>query len=160
MNDTSKVDKKETLSIKPKEFSQEGKPKRRQRVPFGQHRRRLSIPEVLQEDKAHHYHWINDTQDRVQRALIAGYEYVEKKDLGDQDIGDPGLHNGNSNLNSRVSRRLRDFEVFLMRIPIEFYEEDRALKAANDDEIDRAIKKGGKDRLDQPHGFDVRVDRA
>ena len=133
--------------------------KRRQRTPFGTHRRRLSIPQKLLEDVANHYHWINDTEDRIQRAIDAGYDHVLKKDLGGQDIGDPDVHNQNSNLNSRVSKRLRNFEVYLMRIPIEFYQEDQDLKNREMDAIDEAIKGGGRERVEKSYGPGGRLER-
>lgn len=132
---------------------------KRQRVPFGEHRRRLSIPPHMQADKAHVYRWINDTQDRLIRALQAGYEFVNKKDLGNYDVGDPGLHNGNADLNSRVSKRLRDFDVYLMRIPVEFYEEDQQLKKAENDLIDEAIRGGGREKIERAReDFSVKYD--
>lgn len=132
---------------------------RRQRVPLGGHRRRLNIPAKLENDDKHHYHWFNDVESRVEDARAAGYEFVTKKELGLEDVGDPDLHNQNSDLNSRVSKRLRDFVVYLMRIPIEFYNEDQKLKHEHADQIDEAIYGGGADKVDNSYGLDVRYKR-
>lgn len=132
---------------------------RRQRTPLGGHRRRLSLPSHMEESEEYHYHWFNDVQDRLERALAAGYEFVEKKELQGGNVGDPDLHNQNSDLNSRVSKRIRDYDIYLMRIPMEFYLEDEKLRQFESDKVDEAIFGGGADKVENSYGLDVHYKR-
>jgi len=129
----------------------------RARVPFGGNRRRLH---VHKKDKGYVYYWFNDTQDRLQRAEEAGYEYVTKKQLGETDVGDTDVNNQNSNLNSRVSKKVNEkLTTYLMRIKEEFWNEDQALKQLNADEVDKAIFGGGADKVKNSYGLDVKYQR-
>jgi hypothetical protein len=128
----------------------------RERVPFGSHRRRLYVGKT---DPKYVYHWFNDTQDRLQRAVDAGYEYVTKKtmkgDVGDRDVG-----NQNTSLDSRVSKRINDvLTAYLMRIKREFWEEDQKVKQLSADAVDEAIFGGGSDRVQNSYGLDVKYNR-
>jgi len=106
------------------------------------------------------YYWFNDTQDRLQRAEEAGYEYVTKKQLGETDVGDTDVNNQNSNLNSRVSKKVNEkLTTYLMRIKEEFWNEDQALKQLNADEVDKAIFGGGADKVKNSYGLDVKYQR-
>ena len=127
--------------------------KKRDRVPFGGPRQRLTINE---QDKNYHYYWFNDTEDRIERALAAGYEFVKK---GTVEVGDKDVHNQDSDLGSKVSKQLRDFRIYLMRIPLEFYEEDQQAKQLEADKIDQSIYGGGADKVPHSYGLDVRFKR-
>jgi len=124
--------------------------KKRQRVPFGGLRSKLTINE---QDKKFHYHWFNDVEDRIDRALSAGYDFVKKDSV---QVGDKDVHSGNSDLNSRTSKRLRDFTIYLMRIPIDLWTEDQKLKQADADLVDESIYGGGADKVPLSYGLDVR----
>lgn len=127
---------------------------RRDRVPFGSHRRRLA---VHKKDPGYVYYWFNDTEDRLQRALAAGYEFVTRKMLGGTDVGDKDVNNQNQSLDSRVSKRVNgSLTTYLMRIKKEFYEEDQAAKQKDADEVDKAIFSGGADKVQNSYGLDVR----
>lgn len=126
---------------------------KRERVPFGGPRRRLTIND---QDPRYFYRWFNDQEDRIERALAAGYEFVKK---GDVVVGDKDVHNQDSDLNSRTSKKLRNFTVYLMRIPKELHEEDLAVKRAEADKIDEAIYGGGADKVPHSYGLDVRFRR-
>ena len=127
--------------------------KKRQRVPFGGPRQRLTINE---QDPNFHYCWMNDTEDNIERALAAGYEFVKK---GTVEVGDKDVHNQDSDLNSRVSKQLRDFAVYLMRQPIEFHLEDQKLSQLEADKVDESIYGGGADKVVNSYGLDVRFKR-
>jgi hypothetical protein len=133
-------------------MTKETKTVKRERTPFNGERKRLS---VRNQEDGFHYHWFNDTQDRIQRALAAGYEYVDKKDAG--QIGDPDVGNKPDGLDSRVSKRISEkLTCFLMRIPQEFYDSDQKLKQLEADEIDQAIFGGGAKKVVNSYGLDVR----
>jgi hypothetical protein len=128
---------------------------RRERVPFGGPRARLSAD----HEDGYHYHWFNDIQDRIQRAKDAGYEHVYKKDAG--SIGDPDVGNKPDGLGSAVSKRVNEnLSCYLMRIKQEFFDADRKLKDLEADQVDSAIFKGGSDKVPHSYGLDVRYRRT
>lgn len=132
------------------------KGEKRQRVPFGGHRRRLNIPDHMKHSKTHRYYWFNDIEDRLERALAAGYEFVNRKELGSRNVGDKDVNNQNSDLNSRVSKRLRGFDIYLMRIPVEYWLEDKAAKVREADKVDESIFGGGADKVPRSYGLDIK----
>ena len=135
-----------------REKSPETEEGRRNRVPFGAHRRRLA---VHKKDENYVYYWFNDTQDRLQRALAAGYEFATRKMVG--DVGDLDVNNQNSDLNSKVSKKINEtLTTYLMRIKKEFYDEDQALKQLEADKVDEAIFGGGADKVPKSYGLDVK----
>lgn len=124
----------------------------RKRVPLtGHHQRRLVLPDHLESDKDYVYRWFNDVADRIDRALAAGYEYVSKKLLEGEHVGDPGLHNEENSLDSRVSKRLRDFNIYLMRIPRQWWEEDQEAREIANQSIDNAIF-NADEKVDESYG--------
>ena len=100
---------------------------RKKRIPFGAPRQKL---EVLNQDPNYHYHRFNDNwrkePDRIRRAMAAGYEKVEGDDPVTVGTNDDGTA----------------IEGVLMRIPKEFYEEDRKAKEAELDRVDQEINRG------------------
>lgn len=135
-----------------REKSPETEEGRRSRVAFGAHRRRLAVGK---KDPNYVYYWFNDQQDRLQRAQAAGYEFCTKKMVG--DIGDLDVNNQNTDLNSRVSKRVNEtLVIYLMRISRKFWEEDQAAKQMEADAVDEAIYGGGSDRVPNSYGLEVK----
>lgn len=111
---------------------------RKKRVPFGVPTKRFNCP----ENDGFHYRVFNDQwkkePGRLQRALAAGYEFVDDPVSG-----------------TTVSTNKDGSEVkgVLMRIPKELYDQDQALKAKKLDEIDKQIHRGKFDeKLTQSYG--------
>lgn len=92
------------------------KPKR-ERNPITGYRTKLSLQG---EDPAFHYAWINE--DNVGTALDAAYEFVN------HDIKVGNRHVNVSELSGKnISRNVGGGVIaYLMRVPIEFYDEDMA----------------------------------
>lgn len=137
--------------------AEEGK---RERTPFSANRRRLQVDE---KEKGYYYRWFNDTQDRLQRALDAGYEFVQRKDVG--KVGDKDVSN-TKGLDSRVSRVVGETSTrtpiwaFLMRIPDALHNEDVAVKAKQNDRVDEALSAGRASGSDVENRYgDVKVSR-
>lgn len=146
----------EFITHKRDSMTKETKTVKRARTPFNGERLRLSVGN---KEDGYHYHWFNDTQDRISRALGAGYEFVEKIDAG--SIGDPDVGNKPDGLGSRVSKRITEkLTCYLMRIKQEFYDEDQKLKQLEADEIDEAIFQGGRGKVGNSYGLDVRYKRG
>jgi hypothetical protein len=121
----------------------EAKEGRRQRVPFSAQRKRLQVDAKF---PGFHIRWFNDQDDRLQRAEDAGYEYVHRKEVG--QVGDKDVSNGNTDVNSRVSRvvgRTKDnqpIRAFLMKIRDEWYRDDKSKKEEVNRRVDEAIRAG------------------
>ena len=95
----------------------------KKRTPLGT-RNRLGFTNL---DERFNYRVINDQDDRLARAEEAGYEFVES----DEQLGDTRVAEGTIP-GSRVSKPVGNGVTgYLMRIPINFYKEDQAAKAAN-----------------------------
>ena len=117
---------------------------RKERIPFGS-------PEMKwgpRKDDGFHYRVINDNwkkePGRVKRAMAAGYQVVEDHRSG-----------GNVGTNEDGS----EIKGVLMRIPNEWYKEDRGKKARELDKIDEQIHGGKFDKnLSQSYGsVDINV---
>lgn len=85
-----------------------------EREPFGDQEQKLAWPEI----PGYRLYWFNDTPGRVSRALKGGYTHVD---------GEDGEH-----VTRMVDRGERGTGVkgYLMKIPIEWYEQDQAGKNA------------------------------
>jgi len=119
----------------------EKKQRRKERIPFGGPRLKLSAPK--KEGKVRR--WVNDIGGRCQLAEDGGYEFVTDDGL---KIGDTDVGNGNQSLDSRVSRIVgtqsdgSPLTAFLMEIDEEFYEEDQREKQKQLDLLDAQIQRG------------------
>jgi hypothetical protein len=114
---------------------------RRERVPFGGSRRKLSYPP--KEGKVRR--WVNDVGGRPQLAAQGGYEFVVDEGL---PVGDTAVGSGNTDLGSRVSRIVgknadgSPLTAFLMEIDQDLYSQDQAEKQKPLDAIDDQIRSG------------------
>lgn len=107
--------------------------KRPQRTPLGA-RNRLT---VSGKDPNFVYRWINDQEDRVERAKEAGYELVPKSGHA---VGDPRAAEA-SPMGAFTSKAVGGgTTAYLMRIPKEYYEEDQAAKQSALAETERGMK--------------------
>lgn len=96
------------------------------RKPFGSHVQKLKYP----ERPGFHRHWFNDTPGRIPRALEAGYKHVQ--DLDGKNVARiVGVAQTGGGQNA-----------FLMEIPLQWWNEDQAVKNKARDEIDAKIRRG------------------
>ncbi len=114
---------------------------RKERIPFGTARQKLSV--AGKEGKVRR--WVNDIGGRCQLAENGGYEFVTDDGL---KIGDTDIGSGNQSLDSRVSRIVgtqadgSPLTAFLMEIDEEFYKADQDEKQKKLDLIDDQILHG------------------
>ena len=113
---------------------------KRERVPFGSHRQRLQT----EKRKGFERHWFNDTEDRIQRAMDAGYNFVLDTNVS---VGEGEIHQGSTDLNGKVSKIVSKggktpIRAFLMEIPEHFYVADQADKEKRNRMVDDAIRAG------------------
>lgn len=114
------------------------KAKRPERIPLDGSRTRLALDES-KLDPAFHYKWVNDVDDRIQRYQNAYYEHVSGEE--GLKIGQRSIDSSTGEVASVVSRDGgRGVTVYLMKVPIEFYEEDRAAKEAITEKRASALK--------------------
>lgn len=111
-----------------KTTAQRGRPstkraERPTRVPMSGQRLRMHISEE-EQDPAFHYAWINDDGDLIFRAKRAGYTHVEREEM--PTWGEISVDSANS-VDSVISMPVGQGKTaYLMKQPMEFYEEDKA----------------------------------
>jgi hypothetical protein len=104
---------------------------KRQRVPLSEYGRKpLQEPPGL-DKKKYHYHWINDQPGNVEAAIAGGYSHVEttEKTVG----GDV------TEKHSIVGSKATGMRQYLMKIPIELYQEDLQNLEQRNKAVDAAI---------------------
>lgn len=128
----------------------------RQRIPMALPTLKLAIPEI----PGYVLHWFRSTPQRIDQAIKAGYEFVER---GEVEVNGIGLANsydadGNTDLGTRVSVSAgsegdgsNTSRLYLMKIKQEFWQEDEAAVQANHEQIasqlrgDKGFVQGGQD---------------
>jgi hypothetical protein len=109
-----------------------------QRVPVGTR----NVLKVNGKDANYEYRIINDTTDRVQTFLDAGYELVkdEAVRVGDQRVNKTSAEGTVSQVSVGQGQK-----AFVVRIRKEWYAEDQAVKQRQIDEQELAIKQKALD---------------
>jgi len=106
------------------------------RVPVSGNRNVMTVTDL---DPNYSYRWVNDTSDgRIERFQLGGWELVERKDhkVGDRTAG---TSKGTTSLITKMVGK--DVTAFLMRINMEFYEEDQAAKQVAISESEEDMKR-------------------
>lgn len=127
----------------------------RERVPFSANRTRLSVQAL---EKGFVYRWFNDQDDRISRAVAAGYEFAKPEEIG--GVGDKEVHGGNSDLNSKVSKVVgrtgenKPIRAFLMKLRDEWYAQDQSKKEETNRLVDQAVRanKAGGASVENQYG--------
>lgn len=101
-------------------------PRRESRRPFSS----VELKLAYGDREGYHRHWFNDTNNRINRAIEAGYNHVTGKD-GKNVSRIVGVAEGGGPLHA-----------FLMEIPEDWYKEDMAREQKLIDEKEAAIKHG------------------
>jgi len=121
----------------------------KKRTPIGTFRAKLAIdPDLFPK---HHIRWMNDELNRISNALQGSYEFVSSDELGDTDIGERDVTSGSTDVGTRVSRIVGTKEdgtpltAYLMKIPLEYYDEDQADKQRIIEENEAAMFRGEHD---------------
>lgn len=117
------------------------------RVPFGGLNYRL---EVVNKDPDYFYYWFNDRGDTIERALQAGFQFVSRREVKrvvPEELTNRDVNGGNQSIADDVrvfggrDEYGRDFQMVLMRQPMEYHLQDQKAKDAKVDEIDLAIRR-------------------
>lgn len=110
------------------------------RVPISGGRDVLTIRGTEEIEKEFHLCWVNDYL--VDKYRMAGYEFVYWTDLSEdnEQVGEAHI-NRDSPMESRVSKQVSNGVTgFLMKLPNEMWEEDKAAHAAKVREIEDAMR--------------------
>jgi hypothetical protein len=114
---------------------------KRKRVPFGAHRTKLQVEDTI---PGYVLRWFNDVDGRLQRAEEGGYVFVTSDEV--PRLGQGALHQGNSDVNSKVSKIVSrgkdEIRAYLMKIKKEYYDEDQAVKESVNYQVDEAMRAG------------------
>jgi hypothetical protein len=107
---------------------------RNKRRPFNAPVSKLELAKQLD---GWHYRWINDEPGRIARALQGDYVFAEPDEVGfdARDDNRCVIHAGTHKDGSVMYG-------YLMRVPMEFFLEDKATAQAHLDQIDNAIRGG------------------
>jgi hypothetical protein len=117
------------------------------RIPMSVPQLKLSAPDI----PGFHTHWMLGTAARLAQARRAGYTFVEEDeiDLNNFDLAGDPEDTGNTDLGSRVSivagqggdsdadKALR---LYLMKLPLEFWEEDQKLIGDRNEQIAAGLR--------------------
>ena len=105
----------------------------RKRIPMSVPVQKLEAAEI----PGYHLHWFLGTQERLQRALEGGYEFVDEREMkiNNVSLGASTVQSGNTDMGSRVSvlsgsevgKDGQPVRLILMKIKQEWYEEDQKL---------------------------------
>ena len=130
---------KEVSAVKPEVKKEEAvqieRKTRPTRIPVSGPR---DILTVTNKDPNYHYRWVKDLPGRIQRFLDGGYEFVNH----DAQVGQRTV-DASSRLGSAVTRLDGMNTLVLMRIPLEWYNEDQESKQRELDSLEDAMKADG-----------------
>ena len=120
----------------------------RKRIPMSVPVQKLSAPDI----PGYHLHWFNGTPERIQRARDGGYEFVDSTELklNNASIGGDSTQSGNTDMGSQVSvvsgdevgRDGQPSRLILMKIKLEWYEEDQKLVEQRNEQVAAALRGG------------------
>lgn len=122
----------ETLTVK----------RQARRTPVNGTRNRLT---VRGKDPAYEYRIVNDTDDRIQEMIDRGYEIVKDQNvqIGDKRVATPVAEGTPQKISVGGGT-----QAYVMRIKKEFYEEDKAAKAQQVNELESSMKAEARQNTD------------
>ncbi len=120
-----------------------GLPNKPKRISLQEQRNTLTVSD---KDPNFEYRIVNDTEDRIAKFKLAGWEVAPKKD---HQIGDPLVDTGQATTTSIVEKHVGGgVKAVLMRIPKEWYDEDQTKKQEEVDRMEAAMKRDARDKAD------------
>lgn len=118
----------------------------RKRIPMSVPVSKLAVPDI----PGYHLHWFRGDEVRIQRALDAGYEFVEDTEVKPNSVGlgQDSAASGNTDMGSRVSvvagKEIGDdrqaLRLILMKIKQEWWEADQKLVEQRNDLVANSLK--------------------
>lgn len=111
---------------------------RAKRTPIGQR----NVLTVAGKDSDYEYRIVNDSGDRIQSFLDAGYEIVRDEDV---KVGDKRVNKATPEGSAAQLSVGQGQKAFVMRIRKEWYQEDQASKQVYNDQVENTIKQKALD---------------
>ncbi len=128
--------------------ARDARPAERKRIPMSVPVQRLEASEI----PGYHLHWFTGSQERLQRAIDGGYEFVDERELkiNNVSLGGDSTASGNTDMGSRVSvisgqevgKDGQPTRLILMKIKQEWYEEDQKLVEDRNDLVAASLRGG------------------
>ena len=120
--------------------AEENKARRRRREGLGEERNlKLYVPREM-KDPNFEYRWVNDRAGRVRQMTVEDdWDVVDTAKLGGDP--DPAANTAEGTVMSRVGDKYTGERMTLIRKPKEFYDEDRAVKAARYEQIEASMRR-------------------
>lgn len=118
---------------------------RKTRIPVSGNRNILTLENL---DPAYNYRWVNDVEGRLNRFVAGGWAFATKTgEVGDRTA------DSSSGTSSVVSKEVgAGVTAYLMRIKMEWFEEDKAAKAAQIDKSEESMKRQLNSKEDASYG--------
>ena len=121
----------------------------RRRIPMSVPVQKLEVPEI----PGFHLHWFRGDTARIKRAQEGGYTFVDEQEtvVNSVGLGNESTRSGNTDLGSLVSvvaggndigRDGQPVRLILMKIPLEYYEEDQKLVEQRNHRVAEALTGG------------------
>lgn len=111
---------------------------RQGRIPVASNREPLIIKGLDTEN--FHHRWVTNTPERLEKFLMGGWEFCNKGDA-EGPAGERTVESSKA-LDNRITKAGGGgVTLYLMRIPIEFWEEDQAAKQADVRASEEAMKR-------------------
>jgi hypothetical protein len=134
-------------------------PVRKQRVPVSSNRAPLAYKGLDKDNFS--YRWVLDRDDRIATFLEAGYEFV--KPTG-ESVGESTV-DSSKQVGSRVTKSagFGGLKLYLMFLPIQFYNEDQLAKQKEIDELEATMREPGKGKIVPKEGVDfgsIKLERS
>ena len=131
----------------------EDDPERYARFLDERRRTSMSVPHLkmhVADIPGYRTYWFNDDQGKIERAMRAGYEFVNSDEVGVHDFSLAGdsTKTGNQDMGTRVSMVVgtreggQPMRAYLMKIREEIFRIDQKLQQEKNDEIARTLKAG------------------
>ena len=134
----------------------------RERIPMSLPMQKLAVPEM----EGYHLHWMLGTQSRLSQALRAGYEFVDETevDIVGTGLADDLSKSGNTDMGTRISVSAgadvgadgSEQRLYLMKLKIEWWNEDQAKLENRNEQVAAAIRGGQHTGDANPNGLDNR----
>lgn len=128
------------------------KPVRPNRIPISGSREVLTVRGAEELEKEFHLCWVNDYM--LDKFKMAGYEFVYWTELTEENeqVGDTRI-NADTPMESRVSRNVGNGVTgYLMKLPMEYWNEDRKAVEARTKETEQSMRKLGNNSVNGTYG--------
>lgn len=123
-------------------------PIERTRIPMSVPQQKLAVPDI----PGFHLHWMLGTQERLNQALKAGYQFVDQGEVevNNRGLADSSTDDGSTDLGSRVtvvaggdtSSDGQPVSLVLMKLRLEWWNDDQKKLEEKSDQLAASLRSG------------------